>query len=246
MALTDYKITASDITENGVQSQPDRLTGTAAENKAVFDKLIEEILAVKLNALIDELAAAIAGKMAAPDTEGSAGQYLQTDGEGGRTWATPSGAGDMLRSTYDSDNDGIVESADYAELAERATRLSTPRSIQIQDATGTNTGVSVSFDGSGNIVLKLPAAIAAAITGDVTGNAATATKLKTARSIGNASFDGSTAVTLAEMGALPAAGGTVTGNLTLSAGRLMVNGEIYGETLPATNLTAGRLFFKKV
>lgn len=43
---------------------------------------------------------------------------------------------------------------------------------------------------------------------DVTGNAGTASKLKTARKIGNASFDGSANITLAQMGAAAASHGT--------------------------------------
>ena len=46
MALTDYKITDSDISTYGVQSQPDKMPGTAAQNKAAFDKAgFEEITA---------------------------------------------------------------------------------------------------------------------------------------------------------------------------------------------------------
>jgi hypothetical protein len=43
---------------------------------------------------------------------GSSGQYLQTQGAGANPqWATPAGAGDMLRSTYDVDTDGNVDAA---------------------------------------------------------------------------------------------------------------------------------------
>ena len=55
MGLNDYKISGTDITGHGVQSAPDKLTGTAAENKAVFDRLISEIVKARLNGLIDEL-----------------------------------------------------------------------------------------------------------------------------------------------------------------------------------------------
>ncbi len=172
MALADYKITDSDVTGNGVQSVAGtKLTGTAAENKVTFDKLVAAVVRTKLNGLIDALAAALAGKMAAPDSEGVAGQYLRTDGAGGRSWDTPSGSGDMLRSEYDADGDGVVDSAETcAGNAATADRLKTARTVAIQDADGTNSGVSVSFDGSGNIVLKLPAALKAALTGNVTGN----------------------------------------------------------------------------
>ena len=59
------------------------------------------------------------------------------------------------------------------------------------------------------------------------GNSATATKLKTARKIGNVLFDGSADITLSQIGAsaighthnyLPLSGGTLTGDLNFSSG----------------------------
>ena len=61
MALTDYKITDSQISTKGVVSAPDKLTGTAQENKAVFDKLIREAVKGDINGLIDALVAAGVG-----------------------------------------------------------------------------------------------------------------------------------------------------------------------------------------
>lgn len=58
MALSEKKITESQIASNGVVSAPDKLSGTAAENKAVFDKLIRAAVAPQYNALIDELGSA--------------------------------------------------------------------------------------------------------------------------------------------------------------------------------------------
>ena len=55
MALSDYKITEAQINQNGVISAPDILTGTADENKKVFDKLIRQIVATAVNNLIDAL-----------------------------------------------------------------------------------------------------------------------------------------------------------------------------------------------
>ena len=46
----------------------------------------------------------------------------------------------------------------------------TARNISIADATATNIGTGVSVNGSGNVTLKLPATIKAALTGNVTGN----------------------------------------------------------------------------
>ena len=59
----------------------------------------------------------------------------------------------------------------------------TARNIGIVSSDGTGVGSVVSVNGSGNVNLKLPATIKASITGNVSGNAATATKLQTARTI---------------------------------------------------------------
>ena len=63
----------------------------------------------------------------------------------------------------------------------------TARNISIADSDSTNTGSAVSVNGSSAVTLKLPATIKATLSG----NAATATKLKTARTIWGQSFDGS-------------------------------------------------------
>lgn len=208
MALTDYKITNTDVTGKGVQSAPDRLTGTAAENKAVFDRLIAEVVKEKLNALIDGIVAELAGKMPAPGSAGSVGQYLKV-GESGVEWDTPSGAGDMLKSAYDKDNDGRVDEANEALVcrgnAETATKLETGRSFTVKDNSQSNAGPASTFDGGGDVVLKLPENIRATLAG----NAATATKLATKRKIGGADFDGSAPITLEQMGAAALEGGKV-------------------------------------
>lgn len=52
--------------------------------------------------------------------------------------------------------------------------------------------------------------------GGFSGNAATATKLQTARTINGVSFDGSANITIADSTKLPLAGGTITGALTVN------------------------------
>lgn len=216
MALTDYKITNTDVTGKGVQSAPDRLTGTAAENKAVFDRLIAEVVKEKLNSLIDGIVAELAGKMPAPGSAGSVGQYLKV-GESGVEWDTPSGAGDMLKSAYDKDNDGRVDEADTALVcrgnAATATKLETGRSFTIKDNSQSNAGPAATFDGGGDVVLKLPETIRATLAG----NAATATKLAAKRKIGGADFDGSAPITLEQMGAAALEGGKVKAEQASSA-----------------------------
>ena len=58
MSIQEQKITEAAIAANGVQSQPDKLTGTAAQNKKVFDALVTAVVRERFNALIDELTGA--------------------------------------------------------------------------------------------------------------------------------------------------------------------------------------------
>ena len=55
MALKERKITEAGINAHGVVSAPDRLTGTAAENKRVFDQLVRSLVAECVNGIVDEL-----------------------------------------------------------------------------------------------------------------------------------------------------------------------------------------------
>ena len=55
MSIQEQKITEAAVATNGVQSQPDKLTGTAAQNKKVFDALVTAVVREKFNALLDEL-----------------------------------------------------------------------------------------------------------------------------------------------------------------------------------------------
>lgn len=58
MALSNRKITSNDINTKGVIAAPDKLAGTANENKAVFDRLIREVVASVVNNIVDDLTAA--------------------------------------------------------------------------------------------------------------------------------------------------------------------------------------------
>lgn len=55
MSIQDRKITDAAVAAAGVQSQPDKLTGTAAQNKKVFDNLVTAVVKAAVNGLIDEL-----------------------------------------------------------------------------------------------------------------------------------------------------------------------------------------------
>lgn len=57
MGLSDFKITDADITSKGVQASPDQLSGTAEENKKVFDRLTSGPVKDGHNKLIDALIA---------------------------------------------------------------------------------------------------------------------------------------------------------------------------------------------
>lgn len=60
MGLLDHLITSEDITTFGVVAAPDRMTGTAEENKKVFDRLIRDSVKGDFNAIINLLVAATA------------------------------------------------------------------------------------------------------------------------------------------------------------------------------------------
>ena len=60
MSIQEQKITEAAVAESGVQSQHDKLTGTAAQNKKVFDNLVTAVVREKFNALLDELTGAAA------------------------------------------------------------------------------------------------------------------------------------------------------------------------------------------
>lgn len=81
----------------------------------------------------------------------------------------------------------------------------TAREMKITDATGANSGVAVSVNGSAAVALKLPATIAAALSG----NASTATRLQGAFSLWGQSFYGN----------------NVSGNMT-GVGNITAAGEI--------------------
>ena len=86
MAFDDYKITENDENTTGVVSQPDTLTGTVQQNKAVFDAL-PRLIIDRLNSLIDAIQAqASAAELGAAPFEGveattvqAALQALQTN-----------------------------------------------------------------------------------------------------------------------------------------------------------------------
>jgi hypothetical protein len=91
-------------------------------------------------------------------------------------------------------------------LATNATNLNTASTIVARDASGNFTAGTITAALSGN----------ATTSSSTSGNAATATALQTARTINGVSFNGTANITVADSTKLPLAGGTLTGNLTVS------------------------------
>ena len=79
MSIQEQKITEAAVAESGVQSQPDKLTGTAAQNKKVFDNLVTAVVREKFNALLDELTgAAAAAQLGITTSPGFSADNIQT------------------------------------------------------------------------------------------------------------------------------------------------------------------------
>lgn len=95
----------------------------------------------------------------------------------------------------------------------------TARSIYIRDASQAHTGAAVSVDGSANEYLLLPATITATLSG----NASSASKLQTARTLWGQSFNGTA---------------NVSGDMT-GVGALTASGEIKSSSVNAFRLSAG-------
>ena len=157
-----------------------------------------------------------------PDGDGSANQFLKTDGSGNLSWGSdnstdptklPLAGGSMAgviamgtnkitglgnpTAAQDAATKTYVDGADTTGNAATASALATARNIG-----------GVSFDGSANI--NLPG-VNAGGNQDTTGNAATASTLATSRNINGTAFNGSADITIT------AAAGTLTGS-TLASG----------------------------
>lgn len=77
MSFNDCKISESQIQTTGVQSQADTLTGSAADNKLVFDAL-PTLVIQKLNSLIDQMQQmSAAGQIGVTPFDGMTAQTLQ-------------------------------------------------------------------------------------------------------------------------------------------------------------------------
>lgn len=136
--LSELRITDSDVAQHGVVSAPDKLTGSAQENKSVFDGLVSEVVKDKHNGLVDALEESLAWepydaeKSYVPDNKVvfNGSSYLCTTACKGvlptnaSCWrliaakgADGAGAGDMRKDVYDPNG---VETDIFAYAAERA------------------------------------------------------------------------------------------------------------------------------
>ncbi|MEG0486310.1 MAG: tail fiber domain-containing protein [Acinetobacter sp.] len=119
--------------------------------------------------------------------------------------------------------------------AATTTKLQTARTIAISGAV---TGTATSFDGTSDIAIAttaldgskistgtIPAARIPTLNQSTTGNAATATKLANARTINGVAFDGTANITVEDSTKLPLAGGTLSGDLSVT-GAITATGNI--------------------
>jgi len=98
-----------------------------------------------------------------PVNDGDNNQYLKTDGSGILSWSTPSGAGDMLKSIYDTDEDGDIDQvAGGTELdtsgvtnGQLIIGNSTGNVWALGNLTGTSNRITVT-NGAGSITLSAP------------------------------------------------------------------------------------------
>lgn len=140
MSIESFKIKDEDIKTHGVQSVGDTLTGSAAQNKAVFDRLIKDCVKDCFNKLIDELIS--------PTGANSIGTHdLYSESE-------KTTVGDLL-SLMNSKIDQRALSTDVdTELGKKANTSVTNNHIKnvvFEEATGTFTfirenGEEISFD----------------------------------------------------------------------------------------------------
>ena len=112
----------------------------------------------------------------------------------------------------------------------------TTRNFYIADSTGKHTGIPIGVNGSGTVTLRLPPKIDAEITGGVTGaltgNADSATKLRTPRKINGTDFDGTHDITTANWGT--ARNISITDGTNTSTAVSVNGSRAYSLNLPST------------
>ncbi len=84
-SLSDFKLTDADIAQKGVVAAPDKLTGTAAQNKAIFDRLIREVVKEKYNDMLTALEADISDYLGETEEARRAAEEQRQKNENGYT-----------------------------------------------------------------------------------------------------------------------------------------------------------------
>lgn len=160
---------------------------------------------------------------------GTAGYILQSGGTSAPSWVNPStlNVASSTKATQDGNGNTISDTYLRKDFDSVSQNVSFGGSVDVDDLT------------AGTLLVSGVARFANGLIGNLNGNASTATKLATTRKIGNASFDGSADITLAQIGAsavghthsyLPLSGGTVTGTVTIKG--TTTNSNSYGSTNP--------------
>lgn len=136
--------------------------------------------------------------------------------------------------------------------AATATKLATTRNFYVADNSATNTGPASSFQGTGNCTIKLPATIKANITGNCsgssgscTGNAATATKLATARTINGVAFNGTANITIPVASGSTIANPTLTGTTVVKSNGLRMISDVSAKGTANTQAGHYYMFYDK-
>jgi len=144
---------------------------------------------------------------------GAPGTYLKAAGSNQIEWSTLDRENLVKGNFITLTNVGSNSPADFYNS-------SVPIRIAV-DATNTNTaGKVVARDNFGNFAAGIiTASLVGEVTGNVTGNAGSATRLQNPRTINGVSFDGTAniAIPIADPTKVPLAGGTMSGFLTLNA-----------------------------
>lgn len=101
MGLSDFKITDADITSKGVQASPDQLSGTAEDNKKVFDRLTSGPVRDGHNKLIDALVALGVERLIQYGSEDikyirlNADEHIEVSSDGA-TWTEVASSGHLI------------------------------------------------------------------------------------------------------------------------------------------------------
>lgn len=221
MSIQEQKITEAAIAANGVQSQPDKLTGTAAQNKKVFDNLVTAVVREKFNALLDELTgAAAAAQLGITTIPGFSADNIQTALE------------QIVQAMQDVTQGSVADgSITLLKLAAEVTAVALGGAaaihthgagdidsgtldssrIPVLDGTKLGTGSVGTAQLGAAVVTAEKLAALAVLAQHIANGAVTTQKIAPGAVTAEKIADG--AITPARIGALPLTGGTVTGKI---------------------------------